>query len=149
MKFNSIKEEINGMIYCKRSVWSKIAEIACLSGREFGADNSPHICLARNPPLKLNEVVFWIHMNRHASVELSQSSLGETSFCAFSKNDLSWSNRIFSFLKREYLVSFWYSYLETVLKSLFVIQIWLILHTGRASYLKILMTVSRSTSLPV
>ena len=79
-----------------RGQFSKITEIACLLGWEFGADNSPHgVYVTRH----------WNWMNSF----WTWSSLGEQ-FLRFSKNDLSWSNRIFSFLKRENLVFFWYSY---------------------------------------
>ena len=72
----------------------------------------------RNPPLKFNEQLLHVLNRLPHWCLIAQSSLGEQ-FLRFWKNDLSWFNRIFSFLTGESLVFLRYSY-QGVLKLICV-----------------------------
>ena len=74
-----------------RGQFSKITETACLSGWEFEADKSRYGVYVTHHWNWMNSYwIFWMGCLRG----LAQSSLGEQ-FLQFSKNDLSWFNRIF------------------------------------------------------
>ena len=110
LKFTSVKEEINAI--SQEVQFSKITETACLSGWEFEADKSRYGVYV-TPLLKLNRIaMFWMDARSEyaASMELAQSSLRDEQFLQFSKHYLSGFHRIFSFLTRENLVFFRYSY---------------------------------------
>ena len=86
-----------------RGQFSKITEIACLSGWEFEADNSPYgVYVARHWNLMNSYWMFWIGRLRGAR--------WMSSFCDFRKMTFRALTEFSSFLKRENLVFFRYSY---------------------------------------
>ena len=85
-----------------RGQFSKITETACLSGWEFEADKSRYSVYVTHHWNWMNSYwMFWIGSLLGARGE---------QFLRFSKNYLSWYNRVLSFLTREHLVFFRYSY---------------------------------------
>ena len=76
------------MRWIARGQFSKITEIACLSGWEFEADNSPYsVYVTRHWNWMNSYWMFWIGRLRGARLV--------SSFCDFRKNDISWFNHIF------------------------------------------------------
>ena len=86
-----------------RGQFSKITETACLSGWEFEADNSPYGVYVTRHWIWMNSYwMFWIGRLRGAR--------SVSSFCDFRKMTFRDLTTFFSFLTRENLVFFRYSY---------------------------------------